>query len=63
MEELAREQGVWSARADLCMFGLTTTKDGTEGPAMKPTRFLTNSWCLSEALNVKCDQSHVHTDL
>ena len=40
MEELAREQGVWSARADLCMLGLTTTKDGAEGPAMKPTRFL-----------------------
>ena len=49
VEELTKKEGVWVVRSDLCMYGLTTRRKEEEGPARKPTRFATNSWCLAEA--------------
>ena len=49
--------------ADQCQYGLITTKDGVEGPAKKPTTFMTNAWKLAEQLGKKCDGSHRHIPL
>ena len=43
------------------MYGLTThAKDGGPSPAMKPTRWLTNSPQMAAHLQKCCDHSHSH---
>ena len=52
-----------AARADLCMFGLTSSDRDGEAPAKKPTRFMTNSLEVFKILDKKCVGScarHVH---
>ena len=47
------------------MYGLVTPT-GTAGevaPAKKPTKFMSNSWCILQELSVRCDGSHVHQHL
>ena len=47
-----------------CMFGLRARgTDGSEGPAKKPTTWLTNAACIAEALDVQCDGNHQHVAL
>ena len=49
---------------DQCMYGLETRADGGGTlPALKPTRFLTNSKPMSELLKTRCDKSHQHQAL
>ena len=51
--------------ADQCMYGLVTPtgKHGETAPAKKPTKFVSNSWCVLQELSIRCDGSHVHQHL
>ena len=52
--------------AHQCMYGLTTPvskKEGTRLPAMKPTRFMSNSFHMTQKLSKKCDKTHQHQHL
>ena len=52
--------------ADQCMYGLTSPVDGNSSkrlPAMKPTRFMTNSLFMQAQLGKRCDHSHSHQQL
>ena len=52
--------------ADQCMYGLTAPAEGDPSsrlPAMKPTRFMTNSVHMANRLSTRCDKSHVHQQL
>ena len=55
---------VLEAIADQCAFGLAA-KDasGEEGPALKPTRFLTNSVAIQRELSVRCRGCAKHVPL
>ena len=55
--------GMWEVRTDLCMHGPTTVTQGIRAPARKPTRFLTNAWCVTMALDKTCDGRHAHIEL
>jgi hypothetical protein len=63
--EFARLEGVMTQVADQCMYGLVSpTGNGKEVlPAKKPTRFMSNSWCVLQELSVRCDKSHIHQPL
>ena len=51
-------------KADQCQFGLTTPgPDGCAMPALKPTKFMTNSKPMAEILCRTCDRSHKHQSL
>ena len=54
--------GVAHVVADQCMYGLKTrgSADGEKLPAKKPTRFISNSWCVLQELSTRCDRSHEH---
>ena len=58
--QLLRLPGVTRVRADQCAYGLTATVNGESRPAMKPTGFLTNSWCVARELNKRCPGNHKH---
>ena len=63
---LIRSPLVHTVVADQCMYGLTTPAEGSTTerlPAMKPTRFMTNSVFMRDQLSLKCDKSHVHQPL
>ena len=62
---LLNDPSVHTVVAHQCMFGLTTPGRPGEGrkPAMKPTRFMTNSVFMSLRLHKKCDKSHEHQAL
>ena len=46
------------------MYGLSTNKEGGgSAPAMKPTKFLTNSAPMAKLLGKRCDRSHEHQPL
>ena len=52
--------------ADQCEYGLLTPsqEDKTKlVPAMKPTRFMTNSSIMSSLLSVRCKRTHIHQQL
>ena len=64
MKKLLSQPTVRSVVADQCMYGLVTwTDDGSWLPAMKPTRFATNSVQMAARLQVRCDHSHAHQPL
>lgn len=64
LDELSRVPEVLWQRADQCMYGLVTPNDaGISTPAMKPTGFLSSSWCILEELSLRCDHSHPHQQL
>lgn len=58
-----KQEGVWTANTDLCMYGMTATCKGVTKPTKKPTQFATNAWRVDEALGRRCDESHEHIDL
>ena len=62
---LLADPAVQSVVAHQCMYGLTTrtTKDGPKLPAMKPTRFMTNSCHMRNRLSRTCDGLHQHQQL
>ena len=48
--------------AGQCMYSLSTPAEASTNerlPAMKPTKFMTNSVFRRDQLSVKCDKSHV----
>ena len=49
--------------ADMCQFGLNTTRQGQTGHAMKPTRFMTNSPLMAVELGRVCKRDHEHIPL
>ena len=61
--EFGRMQGVVTVRADMCQFGLHTTRQGQTGHAMKPTRFMTNSPLMAVELGRVCSRDHEHIPL
>ena len=63
IERLAEMPEVLIAKADQCMFGLTSRDQLGVAPAKKPTRFMTNSPEVHKLLDKRCDGScprHVH---
>ena len=60
--EFALLDGVMIEVADQCMYGLTTPGEetGEPMPAKKPTKFMSNSWCILHELSTRCDKTHVH---
>ena len=63
MEDLLKQEGVWTVNADLCMYGMTATCKGVTKPAKKLTTSATNAWCVAEALGRRCDKIHQHIAL
>ena len=63
-EEIIREvcdlDGVLTALADQCKFGLTSPLSGGQGELMKPTRFMTNSLCIAQSMNRRCPNRMTH---
>jgi len=63
---MAKEEGVVITVADQCMYGLKTwSKDRSIKymPAIKITKFMTNSPCIAEELSRRCKGQHVHQQL
>ena len=60
VQNIADLNKVHCVRADLCMYDMTTADGSITAPAMKPTRFMTNSRCLSRTLSLRCDGKHTH---
>ena len=60
-----KSEGVVTSVADQCVYGLETPSktDTGSAPAKKPTRFISNSWCIPHELATRCDDSHVHQHL
>ncbi len=53
--KLLATSGVSAVVAHQCAFGLqTSTQDGGQAPAMKPTRFMSSAPAILEALSRKC---------
>ena len=63
--KLLKSVGVHSVVNDQCMFGLTVRGESGGEPklAKKPTRWMTNSIFMADAVNVRCDRSHKHQHL
>ena len=62
--KLLAQDGVGAVVAHQCEFGLETSADGGgRAPAMKPTRFMSSSPAVLEALSRKCQGGHVHAPL
>ena len=63
---LIRSPLVHTVVADQSLYGLTTPAEGPTSerlPAMKPTRFMTNSVFMRDQLALRCDKSDVHQPL
>ena len=56
MQDLIGKPGVVEAVADLCQYGLEAPHNNKydHDPIKKPTRFLTSSRCIQEALSRRC---------
>ena len=65
MKDTATEFGLEETVCDQCMYGLCTwgSDKGEKVPAKKPTRFMSNSWCILQELSIRCDHSHPHQPL
>ena len=58
--------GIEYVDMDQCQYGLLTPSDADRSklvPALKPTKWLTNSQVMSEQLSKRCDGSHQHQHL
>ena len=61
---LAAQAGVHISKADQCRYGLKTKgKNGEMVPALKPTKFMTNSEPMSRLLTKRCQHKHIHQPL
>ena len=64
IKDLLMHQAVTSVVAGQCQYGLSTKeKNGQPMPAMKPTRFMTNSTQMAEMLQKRCERQHEHQAL
>eukprot|EP00973_Karenia_brevis_P062211 8652733-Karenia_brevis.AAC.1 len=55
MQELQRDERVIKTRANMCAYGMTTRRGEEVSLASKPTSFMTNSPCIAEELNKRCE--------
>ena len=61
VQRLLKLPGVKVTEADQCHFGVVIPDpNGNDKPALKPTRFASNSWLLLEELNRRCPRDHEH---
>ena len=58
IRKLWGEEGVRAVVADQCESGLMSHDRWGTAPAKKPTRFLTNSWHVAEALSMRCQNEN-----
>ena len=65
IEALLEDPTVMRVRADQCMYGLEISGPDrkTSMRAMKPTAFMSNSWCVLPGLSLRCDGTHEHQPL
>lgn len=66
IQALEKDKRTIKVRGDMCQFGMTTRAGENEtcdGPVLKPTGFLTNSWCIAEELDRRCPRNHAHVPL
>jgi len=63
MKEFVAKYRLCEVTADQCMYGLVSSDALGEGPAMKPTRFITNSPKIAQSLSTRCDRGHRHVQL
>ena len=66
VKALGRDPTVRIVTADQCQYGLVTpsAKDKTKMvPAMKPTKFMTNSVAMASQLQQRCKRDHEHQHL
>ena len=64
VQRLLRLPGMEVTVADQCQFSLVTNgPSGEPRPALKPTRFASNSWLLLEELTRRCAHEHDHQPL
>ena len=64
MKRLLETPGVDWRIADQCQYGLVTPDhSGQQTPALKPTKFVSNGWCLLEELSRRCPGDHKHQGL
>ena len=66
LQEVIAQVGVFDVTSHMCAFGMTSIDpDDRERrlPVMKPTRFLTNSWCLRGELDRRCQCTVKHGNL
>jgi hypothetical protein len=64
VQQLLKLPGVEVTEADQCQFGLVIPDpNGDNKPALKPTRFASNSWLLLEELTRRCPRDHEHQPL
>ena len=54
INEMAQSPLVVLAQAHMCAFGMTSKDADGEGPALKPTTFMTNSVDVQKALRKRC---------
>ena len=63
--KLRAQRGVDTVVSPMCAFGMETTSAGGNGraAARKPTRFMSSSTSILEALSRKCPEDHWHAPL
>ena len=66
ISSIANNPSVHTVVAHQCMYGLTSPvsrRSSERLPALKPTRFMSNSMYMAEKLSLRCDKSHKHQQL
>ena len=63
MQRMLKRGGVKTYEGDLCCYDLTQVVKGEKLHIKKPTRFMTNSTFVGEALSEKCQGQHRHVEL
>lgn len=61
--ELLKDARVIHVRGDQCQLGLKARVDlrsPMEGPCLRPTGFMSNSWCILEQLGKRRQGGHKH---
>ena len=62
--KLLAHNDVHLTKSDQCQFGLSTPEpDGRPMPALKPTKFMTNSAPMAQVLSRTCKRDHTHQPL
>ena len=63
IQNLINNHGGILTTAHLCQYGMKSTDQLGEDLVKKPTKFLTNSICISKWLDRKCSGGHRHVQL
>ena len=65
IDRIRNAPGVRLVQSNMCRYGMESfdPEAGVTKPVLKPTGFMTNSWCIATELDKKCDRMHEHTTL